>query len=144
INPLRRALENSLLLRQFAERHQDEILAALESDTLGDRWVDRFDTYAAENDFAFDSPLTALALELKATADLDNSSLATSRVAESVIRRARQLDRVRLQQDGGYIKDRLARIAYERKYGTYRTYKEVLIHSRPEIEFASKLLVKGD
>ena len=50
--------------------------------------------------------------------------------------RSRQFERY-----SNYIKMRLKQIAYERKYGIYEAYARVLVRERPEIQFATQLLL---
>ncbi|MEW6412057.1 MAG: S41 family peptidase [Candidatus Zixiibacteriota bacterium] len=144
MNPFRRKLENSLLMSGFANRHQDEIVEASQGDTLGDFWVRRFRDYAMEQGFSYSSPLTESARELMVSALDEKSSAATEKMITSVIDKSLTADVNEFDNNKDYIKNRLREIAYERKYGTYRTYKDVLLETRPEINFASQLLVERD
>jgi len=140
MNPLRRELENSLLLRQFANLHQDEIIAAAETGNLSDAAIEEFISYALDNEFAYTSPRTLLAEDMKLAAQLEDGSSGTMGFIDNVIAASQAEDSNCLRDEREYIAQRLIQIAYERKYGIYETYRQVLVPTRPEIEFASRIL----
>lgn len=140
MNPLRRELENSLLLRQFANLHQDEIIAAAEAGANGHSLLEKFVLYARENGFSYTSPRTLLAEDMKLVAVLEDGSSGTLEFLDNLIAVSQSEDTDCIREEEDYIWSRLIQIAYERKYGIYETYRRVLVPTRPEIEFAAKIL----
>ncbi len=142
MNSFRRGLENSLLLSRFGNQYQDEIVDAFQIDTLSDFWVRRFRDFAMDNGFAYSSPRTEYAHELMVSAIDEKSSRATEQFIAGLVDKSHAQDNNEFDRNKDYIKSRISQVAYERKYGIYRTYKEVLLKSRPEIQFASQLLAE--
>ncbi|UCG61729.1 MAG: PDZ domain-containing protein [Candidatus Zixiibacteriota bacterium] len=142
-NPFRRELENSLLLGQFAARNEDEIVYSMLVGAVGDSLVDRFIAYARENGFSYTSPRTLLAEQLKEVAEVEAGFAATFDRIDAIIRSSKKEDDATPGKERDYIRQRLLQIAYERKYGLYHTYKDILIQSRPEIAYASRILLEG-
>ena len=143
MNQLRRQLENSLLLSQFANRYQDEIVSAGNGDYPSDSLLEEFIAFACDSGFTFVSVRTFLAEEMKLLTLVEESPLAVTNYIENFIRRSQALDDMALNGDKQYIKDRLLQIAYERKYGIYQTYNRVYLNTRPEIKLASRILLEG-
>ncbi len=144
MNPVRRELENSLLLREFANKYQDEIILAGDSDASLEAITDRFVSYARENGFSFASGRTTVAEEMKELALSEDCLPATADLLQKIIQSSRDEDNDVLNREKQYITDRLLQIAYERKFGIYQSYRQVLIHSRPEIQYASKILLESN
>ncbi|UCD64868.1 MAG: PDZ domain-containing protein [Candidatus Zixiibacteriota bacterium] len=142
MNPVRRELENSLLLREFANKHQEAIVSAKES-AAEDGLVESFTTYARDHGFSFTSPRTVLVDEMRLAAVVESSSTATTRLIEDVLRLSQAEDSMALVGERQYVIDRLRQIAFERKFGTYQSYRQVLLRSRPEITLASRILLEG-
>ncbi len=143
MSPFQRELETSLLLGQFAAIHENEIIELLTRPESGDGLVDRFITYARENGFTYTSPRTLLAEEMKELAEQEISSAATFARIDDFIKASHDEDNAAPVRQKEYIKQRLIQIAYERKHGLYLTYKDILINSRPEIQYASRVLLEG-
>jgi carboxyl-terminal processing protease len=135
-----RTLENSLLLQQFANLHQDEIIAQSKNFELADSWLDRFKAYARDNHFIFTSPETELAEFMVDLSHFESHSRDTRQTTARILDIARKSDMDKFDEYGDYIKRRLRRIAVERKYGTYRAYADVVVRSRPDIRFAARIL----
>ncbi|MBU0984886.1 MAG: PDZ domain-containing protein [candidate division Zixibacteria bacterium] len=134
------ALESSLLLNSFAGQHQDEIVAASEQFALDDSWVARYADYARSQGFQYRSTVTDIADVVYELASLDVDLPEARRVAERILRTARDDDDRQMQEYGWYIKSRLKELAYERKYGSYRAYAEVIVKDHPIINRAAELL----
>ncbi|MBN1211072.1 MAG: PDZ domain-containing protein [candidate division Zixibacteria bacterium] len=135
-----RLLENSLLLQQFANLHQEEIIAQSENFNLADSWLDRFKAYARENNFIYISPETDLARLLVELSRFESASPETRKAADKILDIARKNDIDKFDEYGGYIKMRLRQTAVERKFGTYRAYADVIVRSRPDIQLAARIL----
>jgi C-terminal peptidase prc len=139
-DPFPRALENSLVLRQFANLFQDEIIEWSKSSRLSQDWADRLARYAADNGFTYNSLTTITAEQLL------NLALAEQRTPELVsaireaLHRSRESDKEQFERYHRYIETRLKQIAYERKYGVYRAYAEITVRERPDIQYAAALL----
>ncbi|HUV29791.1 MAG TPA: S41 family peptidase [Acidobacteriota bacterium] len=135
-----RALENSLLLYKFAHEHQDEIIAASDGFRLSDDWLRRLERFAVRENFRFVSRATRGAQLLVDLSRLERARIQTVKAVGELLRRARADDARQFAKYADYIKMRLQQIACERRFGTYEAYARVLIHQRPEIQTASRLL----
>jgi len=135
-----RALENSLLLQQFANEHQEEIIEAAPTFALPDSWVDRFAEFARSHGFVFESSASELADLLVDLAIAEQRSPRLLRAAEDVLARAHRRDMAQYDQYAAYVKMRLRQLAYERKFGTFRTYAEVIVPEQPDIRYAANLV----
>jgi C-terminal peptidase prc len=143
MHPVRREIENSLLLSEFASRYQEEIIRTRSSASAADSLTARFIAFAREHGFSFTSPRTVLADEMKALAIDEHGSPELIRCIEDLTSKFRIDDESAIDAEESYIKQRLLQIAYEREHGTYLTYRDVLINSRPEIAYASRILLEG-
>lgn len=138
--PFIQALESSLLLMQFAQLHQDDIIAGpppLGPDTS---WAEQFAIYATHNKFSYKSDETEQAGQLMATAKAERASPRTIAALDSLESACRRLDHSEFFQNRAYITMRLKQLAIERKYGTYRSYAEAVVDARPDIRFADSLI----
>jgi len=138
--PFVRALERSLLLSQFAARHQDEIIAQTDQFDLDDSWVGRFLEYAGGEGFHYRSSTTEQAETLADLAALEEASPVIRKLAEDMASNSRQIDQNQFVGHGDYIKRRLKQIALERRFGSYFAYLRAIVPSRPDILFAVELL----
>ena len=134
-----RALERSLLLQAFANRHQDEIVGADDDFALADAWITRFQQFAAEKEFIYESETTE---HLKALTDLAalNHSTQLHRAVRQMLEDSRRLDQEQFRHYGSYIKMRLKQIAYERASGVYAAYARAVVPARPDIQEAARIL----
>jgi len=143
-HPFVRALDYSLLLQQFANQHQDEIITAAEEGELKNDWLERFASFAKQNDFTYASTVTRLAELLADLAEIEQSSNDTKQATKRILDLARQDDQSQFRMHTDYIKMRLKQIAFERKFGAYRAYRDVIVPQRPVIRFASRVLLEGN
>jgi len=137
-----RKLENSLLLQQFANRFEEEIIAASGSFRLSDEWVHRFEQYAKDRGFHFISRITQRAQLVLDLAYIERAGIKTVKSVGVVLRRSKADDRRQFGAYSNYVKMRLRQIAHERRYGTYRAYDAVITRERPEIQLATQLLLE--
>jgi C-terminal peptidase prc len=137
-----RKLENSLLLQRFANQFEEEIILASGAFCLSDDWVLRFEQYANDKGFRFVSRITRSAQIMLDMTYLDRARISTTKSAGVVLRRSKSDDRRQFTAYSAYIKMRLRQIAYERKYGIYRTYDAVITRERREIQLATQLLLE--
>jgi carboxyl-terminal processing protease len=139
-DPFVGTLEGSLLLSEFAHQHQDEIIEGPPLLGPDSTWASQFAVYAASKNFDFISPRTEAALVLLLTARVDGSSKDVLAGAQNLYDQARRLDRQLFVRYHDYIDMRLRQEAYERKFGTWRAYGEVIVRERPDIRIARELL----
>ena len=99
-----RTLENSLLLQQFANLHQDEIIAQSENFELADSWLDRFKAYARDNHFIFTSPETELAEFIVDLGHFESHSRETRLTTARILNIARKSDMDKFEEYSDYIK----------------------------------------
>jgi len=141
-HPFPRALENSLLLQQFADRYQDKIIEAAENGYFEDSWVDKFAAYAKQNSFVYKSSVTKLAELFGELTNNPHSSPNTKAAAIKVLQTATRDDQNQFHVYAGFIETRLKQIAFERKFGTHRAYRDVIVQELPVIRFASEILLR--
>ncbi len=136
-----RELENSLLIQQYGALHQDSLIAATKNgDSLSDRWLDSFRDYARKQGARLKSQRTLLVDALREEAEDAKVPHGDLQLLDRMANRSSSLDDNLFSEYGGYIKFRLLQAAYERKYGAYDAYKDVVVKMRPEIAYTSKLL----
>ncbi|MDX9859152.1 MAG: S41 family peptidase [candidate division Zixibacteria bacterium] len=138
-----RALEQSLLLQEFAHAHEDDIIDHPESFALDQTWLDRFRQFADERGFVYRSDRTEAVQVMIDIAQLENSR-------PDVLAAAARLHDISAAEDGrafdvyrSYIASRLKQIAFERRFGSYRMYRDVIVRERLDIASASRLLMEN-
>jgi carboxyl-terminal processing protease len=139
--PLR--IETSLLLQKFANLHQDEIIAASQHLALPKAWVDRFRSFSRDSGFIYTSSQTQSAQLLVELAVVEQSSKAVFNAALEILHKSQQDDMAQFERYADYIRTRLKQLAWERKFGTYREYADVIVRERPDIRYAAHLLTEG-
>ncbi|MGD8923229.1 MAG: hypothetical protein PVH24_08255, partial [Candidatus Zixiibacteriota bacterium] len=135
-----RVLENSLLMQEFANAHQDEIVEQSAAFNLSDSWVNKFEDYAREQGFVYHSTTTQQADFLMDLTVLEQKSQKMVGAARNILHQSQKIDMDQFDRYSGYIKTRLKQLAYERKFGSYRTYRDVIVRERPDILFTAELL----
>lgn len=141
INGFQRALENQLIMRQFVGLHLDQLLPEVESGELSGLWIDSLSDYAFKVGFEYSSVRTAQAIELRDLMKYEKSSKAALKQADQLIALSQKVDRAGFEQNQDYILSRLKQIAFESGYGNYRTYRDIIVRTRPDILQASELLL---
>lgn len=138
-----RALERSMLLQEFAYAHEDSIVTVPDGFALDQAWLDRFRTHANTLGFAYRSERTKSLEALAEIAHLENSSPKLLQNVERMLVLSLNDDSQAFERYRSYISSRLKQIAFERRYGAYRMYRDVIVRERPDIQVAAKLL-SGD
>jgi carboxyl-terminal processing protease len=133
-------LEGSLLLSNFAHQHQDEIIAGPPPLGPESTWAAQFTVFATSKGFSFTSPRTEAALQVLLTARVDGCSQEVVASAQQLYDQSLDRDRDLFIDYREYIDMRLRQEAYERKFGAWRAYAEVVIRQRPDIRLAGDLL----
>jgi len=77
-------------------------------------------------------------------AEMEQSSNDTKQATKRILGLARQDDQSQFRMHTDYVKMRLKQIAFERKFGAYRAYRDVIVPQRPVIRFASRVLLESD
>lgn len=135
-------IERSLLISRFAHQHQDDIIAGPPLLGPDSSWGSQFATFAASQDFLYISPRTEAALIVLLTAQESGYSAEVLQRSRELYERSLQLDRRLFVDYRDYIEMRLRQEAYERKFGAWKAYAEVIVHERPDIRLAIELLKK--
>ncbi|MEA2031388.1 MAG: S41 family peptidase [candidate division Zixibacteria bacterium] len=139
-NEFVRAVENSLLLQQFARLHQNEIISSSDDDLISSKYIDSLELFLIRKGFTFTSLCTE---QLKGMLQNTRPNDYT-KASYGIIRRATRIsekeDRKQLHRFSNFLTMRLQQIAYEQKFGTYRAYNDIIVNQRLEIQFASHLL----
>jgi hypothetical protein len=105
--------------------------------------VEQFALFAEKEKFLFVSSQTEAALEILSIARLEQSSPESIACAEELVKIAREDDRRRFFAHWDYIDMRLRQAAYDRKFGSYRSFAEAIVNVRPDIKFAAQMLRRG-
>ena len=136
-----RELERSLLLQEFAHQNEEAIIQSSAQFGLPDVWVRRFRDFARQQGFDYTSSRTEAATELVELAALENYPEPAIRKAEQILKFSKQRDAEQFDDYSGFIKRRLRQIAWERRFGTYQAYRDVIVPYRPDIQLAADLLL---
>lgn len=139
-NPFYAELESSLALLEFAHKFQDELIASAGDDNSVAIWIDQLRKYAAENGFNYRSNVSKAADEF--SKEVESGQL--KRLAQKAVATAEMFDSKLFEKHREFIWMRLRQIAYERKFGTYRAYKNVVVPEYGPISLAESLLAKKD
>lgn len=134
-----RAVEQSLLLQEFAHRHEEQIVSHPQQFALDQVWLERFRDFTREHGFVYESERTDRIDLLLEIARLEDS--------RSVVQSAERLRDISAAEDNQafehyrtYIASRLKQIAFERRFGAYRMYRDVVVNERPDIRLAARVL----
>ncbi len=139
-NPFYTELEQSLVLLEFAHKYQDELIASTDDEKSAASWIAKIKEFAFENDFKYSSNLTKSAEAF--SKEVESSLL--KRLAQKTVVLAESLDRQLFDEHRDFIWLRLRQIAHERKFGSYRAYKDVIVPEYRPISLAESLLAKKD
>lgn len=137
-----RALERSLLLDRFAHQHQDEILASPLEFALPPEWTEKFATFASNEGFVFESRRTEYARSLVDIAHLEDRPRSVVSAAGKLLLLSQQADIGLFERYSTYLRSRLRQISLERKYSLYRSYRDEIVRSRPDIRLAVEVILE--
>ncbi len=141
--PFLRALNNSLLLHQFAFRYQDELVRDLSRDTLGDRWLERMREFCLSRNFEYTSEITGQARLVDSVARWGPVDDALDSLLNRLVAAAQERDRHLFMRFGGHLKWRLRSLAVQRQYSAHRAYADVIVPGDPVIRRAASILTDG-
>lgn len=133
-------LELSLLMRDFALKHKDDIIKYSPFTTTAPSWVDKFTVYAGENGFAYQSDLTTEAEFIRDEIVFKKYSDDAFRAIDNIYKISQEEDSRQFQAYSDYIRQRLYQIALEIEYGSARAYRDAIIPYRRDIILAEKIL----
>ena len=139
-NPFYMELESSLALLEFAHKYQDELISSTGDEKSIAVWMGRLRESAMENGFKYRSNFTQAAEEF--SKEVESGPL--KRLAQKAVAAAESADRHLFDKRSAFIWMRLRQIAYERKFGTYRAYKDVVVPEFGPISLAEQVLGKKD
>jgi carboxyl-terminal processing protease len=140
--PFPQALENSMLFLRFAEVHQDEIIADFGETGKADLWIGRFASFSLERNFVYKSPLTKLSESFCQLTEAESRFPESKDLAAKILHFAMRDDQKEFSKFADYIIMRLREISWERKLGTYRAYRDVIVPGDSVIRFASTIIVR--
>lgn len=138
--PFLRSLEASLLLHQFAFRHQEELAAEMASDTLSDRWLDGLKEFCLSRGFDYTSGVTQQARLVDSIAESEIGGKSFAGLSKHLVLIAEQRDRGLFAVHAAYLKWRLRSLAVQRQFSTQRAYAEVIVPEDPVIRRATEVL----
>jgi C-terminal peptidase prc len=133
-------LELQLILLRFAHIHQDNLVDAIGYKNEKLKWIELLRKFAYENKFNYKSKITESAEWLVSDSDTDRGKS----IANRAVKIARSLDEGLFEKYSDFLWMRLGQIAYERKYGTYAAYKDIVVLEYEPIQIASQALIKRD
>lgn len=143
-NDFIRALESSLLLQWFVNDNYNEIINTSYEQLQSDMWMNRLEDFLQQKKFDYLSGSTAEIERIRADADQEQYSKRTRAVLDKFISKSVKIDNDLLSKMSGYISLRIMQIAWQREYGTFRSYSDVTIKYSEDIKYASQLLRKRD
>lgn len=138
--PFPMKLESSQLMRAFAVKHQQEILALAPFSQPPPKWFNQFVDYAKHEHFEFQSELTSVAKFIRDEVVFHNYSEAAFKTIDNICRLAEDDDQRQFENYQDYIKQRLYQLATESTFGRARAYRDAIVPYRPEIFLAEKIL----
>ncbi len=141
-NDVIRELEKTLILYHFADAYRDEILASTPEQLQSSHWIKRLVAFLKEQDFQYESLITSQVEEMIRRAKQDICDEKTFSYIQHLLTVSKQQDWTDIRQAMDYISLKLLQIATERRYGTYRAYKDVVVPLRPDIQFALEIIRK--
>ncbi len=145
IDAFPRRLEATGLLREFASLHEEELTATSGVGApLPREWLDRFRTFALERDFVYTSETTRAARTLLDIAQLEAGLPEAIPIAASLLADAAARDDAVWETHAGHITMRLAELAWQRRFGEFETYRDVLVPSDPVIAIASETILSAE
>ena len=65
------------------------------------------------------------------------------RQAEQLLAKSQLDDQRQFFAHWEYIDTRLRQMAFDRKFGSYRSFAEAIVNSRPDIKLAAQILTRG-
>jgi len=139
-SPFYLQLERELILLRFAHKYQEEIILSSNTEVELDKWINELKKFAYENEFSYKSELTKTTEWLV----IDSDTPKIKRLAERALETAKSMDENLFQKHADFLWMRLRQIAYERKFGTYRAYKDVIVSEYGPIKTAAGALFKKD
>ena len=93
--------------------------------------------------FDYSSMRTQRAKDLRDLMKHEKSSMSALNRANKFVALSERVDQAEFIRNRDYILKRLKQIAFESGYGNYRAYRDLIVHTRPDILRASELLL-GD
>lgn len=139
-NPFYTALERSLVLLEFGHKYQDDIVSSADRDFEKSIWLEKLREYAFTHDFRYESEMTYNSKILLESVE----SVPLKRLAGKAVKTAEAMDKGLFEKYGDYIWMRLRQIAFERKFGTYRAYKDIIVPDYGPIVLANRALLQKD
>ena len=139
-NAFIRTLENSYFLQLFANDYNDEILNSTYEQLKSKKWMNRLEKFLQQNEFHYSSSTTLEAEQILFETNPESYSENTINVLNNFITKSIDIDNKLLFEMSDYISMKLMQIAWQREYGTYRSYSDVTIKYSDDIKYASQLL----
>jgi len=135
-----RTLENSFLLQSFSDKNNEEIINSTYENMQSDTWMNRLEEFLIQNEFHYYSPTTLEVEQILFDAKFENYSNKTLIVLDKFISQSIYIDNKLHYEMSDYIAMRLMQIAWQREYGTFRSYSDVIIKYSGDIKYAANLL----
>ncbi|MCX6827482.1 MAG: S41 family peptidase [candidate division Zixibacteria bacterium] len=137
-------LENSLLLREYANLYQDAIISGPErlNDSL--ERLESFIGFIRKKNFDFESELTQTTQQAREEIKRGGYNEKTAAIISQIYRLAKQDDSAQSLHYKDYIEQRLYQIALETKFGFDTAYRKAILPYRQDILFAEEILAKRD
>ena len=105
-----------------------------------DQWINRLEEFLQQSEFYYSSPTTLEAEQILFEANSEYYSKNTINTLDQFISKSINIDNKLLFGMSDYISMRLMQIAWQREYGTFRSYSDVTIKYSDDIKYASQLL----
>jgi carboxyl-terminal processing protease len=141
-DPLPLRLGNSLLMRDYAMMHQDEIVSDSGFLMKNTGWYDGFMQYLKDSGFNYRSDLTRYILATIELLHFEGYQTETIAAMERFAARSQEDDDRQLENYREYIKQQLYQIALESKYGASIAYRKAVLPFRQDILLSERLFIE--
>ncbi len=142
--PFVREIDNSLLLQRFVSIHLAELIAAWESGSLDEDWVERFAVFARAEGFDYRSEMTEAANAFATLVQIERPTPSLLTLSSRLSRKTALLDSQLWAVHADHILDRLERLVVEQHLGMYEAYRSVIVPQREDIRQATELLLQRE
>ncbi|MFQ5607800.1 MAG: S41 family peptidase, partial [Candidatus Zixiibacteriota bacterium] len=135
-----RALEARVMLVPFAARYQDWIISSYDKGEYRDV-ITELENFVRLSGFIYESESLDRATNLFVTSKLKGVDSESRELVESILRRARNVEKNMFTRNSEKIMRRLARLAYERREGARAAFLAVDLLHDPDLKYCERLLL---
>ncbi len=132
-------LESSLLMREYAIAHQNDIAADSGAVSINPGWLDEFKSYLYQKGFNYESALSREIKNAQVQAHFEQASKETIEVIAHLYSLSKKEDSAQFVNYREYIRQRLFQMALETKFGVSESYRRAFVPYRWDVALAEQL-----